>query len=99
MGWFCPEDFTLSDKSVDFAKKHGLNDQTIEDQFEAMQDQEFNRNYSDWDRVFRNWIRRGIKWGHIVSPWEPRVVEEVTDDQRQADNDKAVAQMDAYRNR
>ena len=97
MGWFVPDSFTLSEKSIDFAMKYGLSKEMIADQLEAMQDCEFKQNYRDWDRVFRNWIRRGIKWGNITPPSKPRTVETVTDEQYKSDADKAVAQMDKYR--
>ena len=99
MGWFVPDSFELNEKSIDFAMKHGLSKEMVSDQFEAMQDCEFKQNYRDWDRVFRNWIRRGIKWGDITPPRKPRSVEVITDEQYKSDADKAVAQMAEYRGR
>lgn len=85
MGWFCPDSFVLSEKSREFARKRGLTDEQIEDQLEAMRDWEFQKKRTDWDRVFRNWIRKGLEWGQITPPPKHHKPEQVTPQQRQKD--------------
>lgn len=96
MGWFCPDDFEPSEKSRTFAKQKGLTDEQITDQVESMRDWEFTKKRTDWDRVFRNWIRQGIDWGRITLMSQPRKYrqpEECTDEQRKADEAKAWAEL------
>ena len=96
MGWFCPEDFELSEKSRQFAKGKGMTDEQISDALEAMRDWEFQKRRTDWDRVFRNWIRKGIEWGQITPVRKPRRPEEITEEQRQEDIRKWKEEMKRF---
>jgi hypothetical protein len=93
MTWFCPEDFEPDEKSMKFARSKGLTEAQIEDQVDAMKDYEFQRKRTEWQRVFRNWIRSGVEWGKIVPVRKRRMPEEVSEEQRKADAAKAWAEL------
>lgn len=88
MGWFCPDEFELSERSKEFARKKGLTDEQIEDELEAMRDYEYARKRTDWDRAFRNWVRKGIEWGRVTPVRRFRRPEQVSEEQRQQDIEK-----------
>lgn len=93
MSWFCPEEFEPDTKSMTFARSKGLTDHQIQEQVEAMKDYEFRRRRTEWQRVFRNWIRQGISWGNIVPVRRRRMPQEVSEEQRKADEAKAWAEL------
>ena len=98
---FIPEDWTLSDKLRDWTKKKGLTDECIEDEIESFMDHQYKVAKSRPDACWRNWVKNGIRWGRIetVSTSQYRRPQEISEEQRQADAAKAVAQMDEYRRR
>jgi hypothetical protein len=57
----CPQDFILSDGVREWGQKNfPLVD--LDAELEKMKDKEFKQAYSDWDAVFRTWIRNAVKW-------------------------------------
>ena len=62
---FVPESWSPNDRSMEFAANKGLEKKQILQELEKMKDHEFRRPYSDWDRVFRNWIRKVIELGTV----------------------------------
>lgn len=58
---FVPDDFELSDELYEWTKKKAPY-MPIGLEFERFHDYEFRRPYTDWPRVWRNWVR---KWNEI----------------------------------
>lgn len=84
---FVPDDWILTDKLSDYARKKGLSDNQIEDQEEAFRLCQFPRDILCWDRAWQRWIRNAIEWGKVVPTVvrEYRQPEELSEGQRQAD--------------
>src|SRR6056300_1284681 len=56
---FIPNNFKLRDQDREWAKKtFKITDEEVDRQLELLTDHEFRRSYTDWNRVFRNWIRK-----------------------------------------
>jgi hypothetical protein len=53
-----------------------------------MRDYEFSRRYSDWNRVFRNWMRKANSMGSLRRERKLRLVEESTPEERERDIEK-----------
>ena len=95
---FIPESFNPKSSDIDWAiKTFNVSKQEVLRQLDLMRDHEFRRSYTDFNRVFRNWMRKADEIGTFKREHEPRRPEEVTDEDRKHDAEKAVAQMDAYR--
>lgn len=62
---FCPDNFKPNQRTIEFAKSRGLDDRQIKSELERMMDYEFKRSYTDWQRVFRNWIRKALELGTV----------------------------------
>jgi hypothetical protein len=85
-GYFVPDSFTVTDGLRAWAKaKYHIDDAEIDRQFELMQDHEFRRQYSDWSRVFRNWIRKADELGTLKRKRTQRRPEELSAEQKQRD--------------
>lgn len=84
---FVPDDWELTSKLRDYARKKGLTDKQIDDQEEAFRLCQFPREILCWDRAWQRWVRNAIEWGKVVPTRqkEYRGVEELSDEQRQAD--------------
>ena len=64
MGWFVPNDFKPTFDNIEWAmKKFSITRNECEAQAERMIDHEFVKEYSDWQRVFRNWLRKADDFG------------------------------------
>ena len=84
---FVPDDWQLTDRLREYAKKKGLTDTQIDDQEEAFRLCQFPRDILCWDRAWQRWIRNAIEWGKVVpvKQKEYRRPEELSDAQRQRD--------------
>ena len=79
-------------------EKFGITRQEVDRQLEEFIDHEFRRNYTDWNRCFRNWFRSADKYDLLKrerKPWEPEVV---TDEMRAEDQKKFDAQIERFKN-
>ena len=95
---FVPESFTPKSSDIDWAiKEFDISRKEVLRQLDLMRDHEFRRSYTDFNRVFRNWLRTADKHGLFERDRKPRRPEEVTDEQRGRDADKSIVEMDAYR--
>ena len=99
--YFIPEDYQPAQKTLDLAKSIGLTEKQVIDQLEKAKDHQYKRPMIDPDRCFRNWLRNSIKFGDVVPVVQPeyRKPEELTPEQRKRDAEKAIAQMNQYRQR
>lgn len=98
---FIPEGWELGDELTAWTKDKGLSDQQIKDELESFRDHQYRKAMSRPDACWRNWVKNGIRWGRIetVSMSQYRQPEELTPEQKIIDADKAILQMDNYRQR
>ena len=99
MSKFVPDNFKPKSSDVEWAiQKFDIDETEVNRQFEQMADHEFRRSYTDWNRVFRNWIRKSSELETLYrerKPWKPEVV---TDDMRKEDQRSFDAQIERFKN-
>ena len=96
MAWyFVPDDWEPSEALLDWTRKKGVTDKTIEEELEKFRDHQYKRAMKRPDACWRNWVRNGIKWGDItpVVRSEYRRPEELSEDQRKKDIEKWKLEM------
>jgi hypothetical protein len=86
-GRFVPDDWILTDKLRQYARDKGYSESQIDDQLEDFRLCEFPKARKDWNRAWQRWVKRAIKWGHVVPATvrEYRKPELVSEEQRKAD--------------
>ena len=83
---FAPENFEPTEKNIQWAvEKFKITKDEVENQTEQFVDYEFKRNYTDWQRCWRNWIRKADQLGLLSRERIPRRPEVVSHEQRQRD--------------
>ena len=84
---FVPDDWELTEKLRDYARKKGLTEATIDDQEEAFRICQFNRVIKNYDLAWMRWIRNAIEWGKVqpVQEVRHRMPEELTPEQKRLD--------------
>lgn len=86
MAKFLPDSFKPRETDIDWAiKKFNIDKAEVENQLEQLRDHEFRRNYTEWNRVFRNWFRTADKHQLLKREHKRRQVEVLTDEQRAED--------------
>ena len=94
---FCPEKFEPRPKDVEWAKfAFKITDEEAKRQLELLRDREFRRNYTDWNRVYRNWMRKADELKLFRREHKHRTVEILSDEERKTDAQKAWEQMKQY---
>ena len=56
-----PDTFELTDELIAWTRDKAPNLSVIEE-IEIFKDHEFKRPYTDWSRVWRNWVRNWVKY-------------------------------------
>jgi len=99
--YFIPENWQLSAKLQKWTKDLGVSDKDIIEQRELIGDHQYKRQMMRPDACWRNWIKNAIKWGNLtpMTHSDYRRPDELTPEQRKLDAEKAVAQMNEYRQR
>ena len=92
---FVPEEFYPKQKDIDWAiETFKIEKKEVERQLELMLDYEFKRSYTDFNRVFRNWMRKADELGSLKRPIKHRVVpRELTQEEREQERQKAEENM------
>lgn len=94
MARFAPKDFEPTDKNIKWAlETFKISRKELDRQTELMLDHEFRRSYTDFQRVWRNWIRKADEIGTLKREYTHRKPEVVTEDMRQQDMTKFQEQM------
>ena len=63
---FAPENFKPTEANQEWAKtKFGISSEEVSNQTEQFIDYEFKRSYTDWQRCWRNWIRKADQLGML----------------------------------
>jgi len=65
-------------------------------QADLMVDHEFLRSYTDWQRVYRNWMRKADEIQTLRRERKPREPEVITDDMRAEDQRKFDEQIERF---
>jgi len=100
MSRFVPDNFSPRQVDIDWAiQEYNITAEEVRRQFGLMYDHEFKRSYSDFNRVFRNWIRKADEIGSLKRERQYRTVEPLLPEQREYDKLKAITQMDKYRSK
>ncbi len=95
---FVPNKFEPRQKDIDWAmQKFNISRKEVDRQTEEFRDHEFKRSYTDFNRVFRNWFRSADKYDLLRRERTYRKPEELSQEQHDADAEKAWAHMNGLR--
>ena len=93
-----PANFKPRQSDVDWAmQKFNISRAEVDRQLEELRDHEFKRGYTDWNRVIRNWFRSANKDDLLKREPVYRKPEELSQEQHDADAEKAWAHMNGLR--
>lgn len=85
MGKFVPQDWVPKEKDIQWGiETFNVEKKEVLRQLELMRDHEFRRSYTDWNRVFRNWLRKCEEL-ETFRRQHRRQPEQVTEDMLQED--------------
>ncbi len=91
---FVPDNWKPRPEDINWAmEKYKISCQEADRQLEEFRDHEFRRDYTDWNRCFRNWFRSADKYDLLFrerQPWKPEVV---TEKMKKEDQQKWVEDM------
>ncbi len=100
MSKFPPDDFRPSIPNLNWAmKEFNITADEARRQSELMADHEFMRPYTDWQRVWRNWMRKAEEIQTLRrerKPWKPEVV---TDEMKAEDQRLFDEQIERFVNK
>jgi hypothetical protein len=92
---FVPDKFTPRHEDIEWAKKEfRIDGKEVLRQFELMKDHEFRRSYTDFNRVFRNWMRTADRIDSLRRERQYRQVQELTEDERKIEAGKAEENLE-----
>ena len=95
--YFAPDDFAPTDKNREWAmKEFRITSEEVDRQVCCMIDHEFRRKYSDWQRVFRNWIRKAEQIESLRRERTLRQPQERTDEEKAEDIRKWKEEMKRF---
>jgi hypothetical protein len=95
---FVPDNFTPRPKDIQWAiKEFDIDSKEVTRQFELMRDYEFKRNYTDYNRVFRNWMRKADELQLLRREHKYKTQHELTEEERQQDIEKFKEQMKRFK--
>ena len=95
MGWFCGDDFTPTEKNQRWARvTFCIDHDEVERQTELFIDREYKTKYTDWQKVWRNSMRKAEEFGQLKRPHIPRTPEEISEEQKEEDRRKGWENMD-----
>ena len=90
---FVPEKWSVREQDITWAmQEFNIAREEVGRQVTIMRDHEFKRSYTDWNRVFRNWMRKAedINTLHRDRYSQP---DQITAEEREQDNIKAWAEL------
>ena len=91
---FVPEKWQPRPKDIHWAiENFRINDGEVKRQIELMRDHEFKRSYTDWNRVFRNWMRKAEDINTLHRDRSYTQPDQITAEEREQDNIKAWAEL------
>ncbi len=94
---FCPDKFEPKAKDIEWAMtEFKVTKSEVLRQLVLMRDHEFRRPYTDWHRVFRNWLRKCEEIETFKRERIRRVVAVLSEEERKTDAQAAWATMHKY---
>lgn len=96
---FCPERWAPLEKDIEWAKiEYRIDDKEVARQVAKLRRREFRRKYTDWDRVFQNWIIKSHRIGDLHRERaHHRPLQTLSDDERREDQKKFEADIKRLR--
>ena len=83
---FPPDDFEPTEDQIKWAiDTFRISKAEVLRQTDEWHDFEYKRKYFDWNRAWKRWFRQAEKYDTLKREHKPRVVEQVTEEQRKAD--------------
>ncbi len=100
MSKFAPNDFRPSIPNLNWAmKEFNITADEARRQGELMVDHEFLRSYTDWQRVWRNWMRKAEEIQSLRRERKTYQPEVITDEMRSEDLKKFDEQIKRFANK
>ena len=91
---FVPVKWSVRDKDLKWAmKEFNITKEEVGRQVTIMRDHEFKRSYTDWNRVFRNWMRKAEDINTLHRDRSYTQPDQITAEEREQDNIKAWAEL------
>ena len=95
---FVPEKWSVREKDVEWAmKEFNITKKEVERQIGEMRDYEFRRHYTDFNRVFRNWIKTADRLNKLHRERSYRKPAQITAEERAQDSAKSWAELNRYK--
>ena len=95
---FVPNNFKPRQSDIDWAiKEFDISREEVfrhldgDRDVKGLRDHEFPRPYTDWNRVFKNWLKKAYQLGHMRRERKAYKAEEYTEEDRKADAAKSWA--------
>ena len=100
MSKFPPNDFRPSIPNLNWAmKEFNITADEARRQSGLMVDHEFLRHYTDWQRVFKNWIRKADEIQTLRREHKPRQPEVITNEMKAEDQRLFDEQIERFVNK
>ncbi len=100
MSKFAPNDFRPSIPNLNWAmKEFNITADEARRQGEVMVDYEFHRHYTDWQRVYRNWMRKADEIQALIRERHLRQPEVVTKEMNEESQRQFDAQIEKFVNK
>ena len=95
MSKFAPDNFKPSEKNILWAiETFNVSRDEVQNQVDQLLDHEFKRSYTEWQRVFRNWMRTANKHGLLLKERVYYKEEVISDEQKKLEAEKANKVLD-----
>ena len=95
---FVPDNWKPREEDIALVmERHNITRQEADRQLEELRDYEFKRDYTDFNRVYRNWFRTADKYKLLNREHKPRIVEEVTEEDLVEDRRKWAEDMKRFK--
>ena len=94
--YVAPDDFKVTLERMRWAMTtFEITAKEVQRQTELWHEHEYKRAYSDWGRAWKRWFRMAEEYGKLKREYKLRLVEVITEEQRQADRKKADRELAA----
>ena len=98
MARFVPDDFIPTVKNQRWARiTFCIDHDEVERQTEMFIDHEFKRSYTDWQKCWRNWIRKADEIQTMRRPHIPKTPEELSEEQKSIDAEAGWATLNRFK--
>ena len=92
---FCPDNFKPTEKNILWAmEKFNISRDEVENQVEYLLDHQFRRDYTEWQRVFRNWMRKANEINTLTREHVYRQPDELSSKDKLISDEKGKENLD-----